>query len=77
MSPDILELKVCVLQVILNWSKWILVVDIPTKILLTPLKFIALVILQKVLISREKVLFCMSYHILFQFTKIDQLITLW
>ena len=43
MSSDVPAFKVCVFARVdfnLNWSKWILVVDIPTQILLTMLLLI-------------------------------------
>ena len=53
---------------ILNWSKWILVVDILTQMLLTLLTFIGLLILQKVLLCVGWFLFGVSNHVIFQFT---------
>ena len=47
---------------ILNWRRWILVVNIPTQILLTLLTFIALLILLKVSIWRGWFLFGVRYY---------------
>ena len=53
---------------ILNSSKWILVVDILTQILLTLLTFIALLILRKISICRGYFLLGVSYYVNFKFT---------
>ena len=53
---------------ILNWSKWILVIDIFNEILLMFLTFIALQILWKVSICCLKFLFGECYYVKIQFT---------
>ena len=51
----------------MNWSKWILVVDILTQVLLTLLTFIALLISRKVSIYGGWFLFGVSYYVTIQF----------
>ena len=61
MSPDVPTVKVSVLTG-LNWSKWLLVIDIFTHILLNLLTFIALQILQKVSLCCAMLLFGVLLH---------------
>ena len=49
-------------------SKWILVVNILTQSFITLLNFIALQVLQKMLIFGGRFLFGVSYYVIFQFT---------
>ena len=71
MSPDVPTVKVRV--EILNWSKWILVIDILNHILLTLLTFITLQSLRKVSICCTRLLLDVCYYVNVQFRVIREL----